>query len=211
MRFLALLVIASCMAPLGAHAQPAADAARHQNDCRIAVQVVTTGQPQARQEWALSKIRSCGADAGRALASIIPRLREVPDTARLNRYFSATREVYDGQIFDAAFAIAGDRTASTPARVFALRSLIWSGNPGRLLSYTDLAGDASGRTHCAGGFTSHVSLTAGAPLPAGYDARVRELAARLARDSSVPVEVRRAAQCAKLTTRSTWIDEWLKR
>jgi hypothetical protein len=210
MRLLAIPTVAAWIVPLSVSAQSTLDAARHRDECRLAVQIVTTGQPEAKPMWAFSKIRLCGAAAGQTIAGTLARLRHATDTARMDRYFALTREVYDGALFAAAFAIAGDRSASVPARIFALRSLIWSGNPGRLLSYTDLAGDVRGTTHCAGGFTTHVRLSAGTPLPKGYDEQVRILAASIAQDSTAPIEVRRAARCATFTAQSPWLKTWLQ-
>jgi hypothetical protein len=211
MRILLLVSAAIALLSSGVGAQPQNDAERHRSDCRIAVQVVASGRPVANQDWALSRLRSCGTDAGRVLAEILPRLANSTDTVRLNRHFSPTREIHDGQIFRVAMTLAADRRASAQARVFALRSLIWSGVPGRILSYADLAGDKNGRTSCAGGFTTHVSLSAGTPLPSDYDAQVRNLASRLAADPSEPIEVRRAARCAGFTEKSIWLPQWLGR
>lgn len=185
-------------APVAAFAQADPDSVQLRNDCRLAIQVLTTGQPAPKRPWASSFIAACGAEAGGPLADLMRRNRASADTALLNEITRPAFRLRDGQVFTAAHEIAEDRSASPQARVFAVRTLIWSISPGRWYRYSDLADDASGRTDCIGDLYTDFEYTEGAALPPDYLQRVLELAERLMKIEEESQAVKNAAICARV-------------
>jgi len=193
-----LLVLAAC-APRLVAAQERPDSVHHRNDCRLAAQVISTGRPLPRREWALEVIQNCR-EGGSALAGAMRESRLSSDTAHLNALTWPAIRLRDGEIFQAAMQIAADRGASTQARVFAIRTLMWSMYPGGGLEYADLADLVQGRPrNCFGhGPSTHTIVTQGTPLPADYVARAKALARALDHDATETLAVRRAAVCLSL-------------
>lgn len=173
---------------------------QRRNDCRLAVQVIRTGHPATKTQWALDRIAGCGADGGGAIAAAMRAARASADTVLLERLTRPTMWLRDGSSFQTALEIGADRTASPQARVFALRTLLWAMVPGGSVGYGDLADEVQGRgRRCLGfGPSTHVIVARGSPLPADWEQRVRALAARLMRDPAEPRPVRRAAVCTQL-------------
>ena len=204
-RFAYLAILA--LSPSLLSAQADIDAIRRRNDCRLAIQIVSRGTPDAHRDWALMKIAACGREGAAALAPVLLSLRTTRDTAVLNRYFAPTRLLRDRRIFEAATRMATDPGAATEARVFAIRTLVWALNPGYFLHYGDLAGGAR-RRNCTGSFGTHVDLSKGEPLPADYAQEVRRVGIALNADPSVPAEVRSAAVCARLLRQTPWLEVW---
>jgi hypothetical protein len=173
-------------------AQAEPDSVHRRNECRLAAQVISTGNPAPRKDWALAVIRTCR-EGGAALARAISRARTNPDTAALNALTAPTVQLRDGAVFATALEIAGDRSASVEARVFAIRTLIWSMYPGGGINYPDLSG---GSHRCLGyGPSLHTEVTQGAALPRDYVARAKSLARTLTENVTEAVPVRRAASC----------------
>jgi hypothetical protein len=107
---------------------------------------------------------------------------------------SPTSRLRDGQVFRTAISLAASREASTPARVFAIRVLVWAVWPNSVVGYDDLTGP-----RCVGdGPSLHVSVAPGAPLPSDYFQQVRALIEQVTSDTTAPPDVRRAATCARI-------------
>ena len=185
------------------HAQADPDEVRLRNNCRLARQVIETGQPAPHTDWALRQIGACGpATQGAALGSAVRRLRAETDTTVLREFWRASRYLLDGELFRASLDIAGDPGASTHARVFALLSLLHTVRFGRSADYRHMVGgfeDDAGlrrvRGGCAQIVVSDDVRLRGAPLPAGYLEQVRALVSRLRADTAAPVDVQTAASC----------------
>lgn len=192
-RILILMVLSA--GTLRAQVDP--DSVRARNECRLASQVIETGQPAPHMDWALSTIRSCGPDGAAALARAVLAHRTSTDSAVMGRLTRPTQYMVDGEIFDVAYRVASDPDASTVARVFAVRTLIWTLAPGRDLTYDDLTG-VGGQGNCAGGFSTHIDPEPGSPLPEDHEQRIRDLAVRLTEGDAAPPEVRSAAVCLRI-------------
>lgn len=185
--FLLLLIIPAC-----ATAQETPDSVHHRNDCRLAAQVLSMGHPAPGYSWALDVAWRCP-EAAPALATEMMRSAAVHDTSFLNRLTQPTIELRDGRIMQVALAIAADRSASSEARIFAIRTLIYSMRPGGGIDYDDLA------THdyCYGyGPSLHQIITNGVPLPQNYVQQINILGLRLAADEHEPAVIRHAGACA---------------
>jgi hypothetical protein len=174
------------------------DSVQHRNNCRLARQVIASGHPSPREEWALGVVWNC-ADAGPTLAAALSAARASTDTAYLNALTAPFIQLRDGTVFSAALSIAGDRAASVPARVAAVRTLMYAVRPG---GYVDPAAlPAADTRYCFGIPTPHSRIVNGASLPADYVAQVRALAHRIQNDPGESAGMRRAANCAMYSVR----------
>lgn len=184
---LAALLPAHCLG------QTNPDSVKHRNDCRLAAQVLATGNPAPRYQWALEMAWNC-AEAAPMIAQRLEALANSLDTAALNALTAPTIKLRDGRIFAAALRVAGSKTATPEARAFAVRTLIYAMRPGGGITYAALINPDAG---CFGGGPSpHQSITPGAPLPADYVQQVNALGRRLARDTTEPESIRRIGFCA---------------
>jgi hypothetical protein len=141
----------------------------HRDECRLAHQILTLGQPANKREWALDRIGTCGPEGGEALATQFQAKRLAnDDTPELEDLVIAARDFVDGNLYRAALGIASDGTAGTAARVDAIRIIFGMLRPGTRATYEEFA-DAE--TTITGAFT--VQPTYGTPLPttAAEDAR----------------------------------------
>ncbi|MDT8368904.1 MAG: hypothetical protein RQ745_06825 [Longimicrobiales bacterium] len=199
------LLLAVTLWPSTAAAQADPDSVRHRNDCRLAEQIVTTGNPAPRLEWAASQIQFCGEEA---VGTLIPEMIRTlahgtdPDDPRFSVY-SKGRFLHDGRIFDALMDVAGDRSALREARVYAFEMLLTIRSPIRRPAEGFRSGldpetgfpleACSGRP--AGG--RPVAFEEGAvPLPLDFEERIKALARRVYDDETEHDVVRGAAFCA---------------
>lgn len=90
-----------------------AEQARFRADCRLAHQVLTTGHPEPRRQWALGVISWCP-EAGEALADA---WRQPPTDQRLLLHLAQrSSTVADVRILSAVLAIAADASAAQELR-----------------------------------------------------------------------------------------------
>jgi hypothetical protein len=194
-----LVLIAATASSLSA--QTHAQQAKFRNDCRLAEQVVSTGEPGPRSEWAHQVIRGCGlAVWGRAGAAEIRRLRAVSDTGQLATAWRNLRFVRDGSLFEAAIAVAHDRSASEVARLYAIAHLAVLQSPRYDVEPANLIGPFNSRgwtlAQCFGtGYLTVPVQYRGVPLPPDWRARVKALGEALFGDHSESDAIRSAADC----------------
>ena len=185
--------------PLSAAGQANPDSVRARNDCRLAVQVVMTGHPAVKTEWAMGFVRQCS-ELPSALARAIRDTRTSRDTSVLKRVTAPADWLRDWGVYSAASEVLRDRTASPEARVFAIRVLMWAALPGMELDYSHLVDtDGDGSRSCGGmGPSLHGEIVRATPLPSGWEESGRALGRSVARDPSEPAPVREAARCLAL-------------
>lgn len=137
-----------------------------------------------KRRSARAQLLSCGAVASDYTASVISETRFLVDTAVLRTEMSDVVVYRDASVFAAALEVASDRSASEPARAFALRtlSMLSSGTCGRCWPHAPAPG---GRREWRGG----------TPLPPDAERQSRELESRIARDTSEPESLRALAAC----------------
>lgn len=199
MRMKSLLLALAVILPLSAQAQASPDSVKHRNDCRLAVQVLTTGNPAVKADWAIRQMRTCPAGAAE-LARAFRAARSGRDTASLNRLTAPADWLRDGSMFSAALEVLRDRNASPEARVYAARVAMWAYVPGEEIRYEHLVdADGDGDWTCSGlGPSLHGEVVRGTPLPAGWIESGTALGRALSVDDSEPVRVRQAARCLAL-------------
>jgi hypothetical protein len=118
-------------------------------------------------------------------------MRHSRDTLQLELITAPTRALLDGNLFQNALRIAADADASSEARVFAIRTLVWTLEPRLSLRFGGLV-----TTRCSEGASLHLDTWEGTPLPGNRHKQVEELSRRLLEVRTTPVQVRRAAGCA---------------
>jgi hypothetical protein len=196
MRRSVLLLIGLLMAG-SAHAQANPDSVKLRNDCRLAAQVLATGHPAPDLEWAHGMIRSCGYDEwAEAASAAIRRLRSSTNEAELSSEWRHLRLLKDAGLFSTVLEIAEDRSASVPARLWALRTLATYIDPeGVYGALTERVPD-SPRPACISSRAAGLpTFYEGRPLPDDYPAEARRMASRMNADPSEPANVRLAAIC----------------
>ena len=126
-----VLAIAIGSHAIGAQANP--DSVRHATDCRLAAQVLSTGDPAAKMHWAIGAIPSCGdhGNIGTPIAAALMRLRFSSDTGLLLSLNNATFGFVDGTLYSAAFAVSAHGSASPTARAVNLLILVTQLQPDR--------------------------------------------------------------------------------
>lgn len=197
----ALVLVSAVLAlPVQVAAQAAPDSTEHRDDCRHARQVIETGHPAPHMEWALGFIGNCDRQLwGRTVATALRSLRTSSDLDELANVWADTQWLRDRHLFEAALEIGGDRSASLPARMFALRALLMLVEPGMQPSYAELSrvkhSNARRRWSCDLGKVRDAYMRGGVPLPADYERQAEALAKRIDADSLEPEELRYAAKC----------------
>lgn len=188
----ALLVTAE---PIRAQANP--DSVKLRNDCRLAEQVISTGQPAPHLVWANSLIGYCGRDVwARAAGAAIRRLRTSTDSGELSREWRHLWMLRDSDVFDAVREIAADQRSSVSARLWAFRTLANYIDPeGTYVLQPKL--EPSGRVNAciANRTTGAPDLRTAKPLPTDFATQARDLAQDVATTASEAASIRAAAWC----------------
>jgi hypothetical protein len=122
-------------APLTAQAEP--DDVQHRNDCRLAAQVIRTGQPAPHTEWAYSYILRCGQE-GAAVVAEQWRGQSSFDEQVLWRLMIAAGRLRTRAVYDAVREAAADQSASREVRIYALAMLYNYARPQLALIVQDL-------------------------------------------------------------------------
>jgi hypothetical protein len=129
---LAVVMCAASAAPLSAQRVNAGEI-QHRNNCRLAGQVLTLGQPANRGAWALQYIGSCGEEGG----DVILQLWNSPPSSdsELQLLYYASIHVADERVFDVALVVVvQDPAAPAPIRLAALGTLVTYVRPDMLLN-----------------------------------------------------------------------------
>lgn len=152
------------------------------NDCRLSVQVLTTGQPASKHEWALATIGRCDESGPPVLARM---WREAAgDTASLGHMIYRSVSMRDRRVYDVVSAIARDRSVPELKRAAGLHLLGRWARPGFSLQYRQFfvpgyepAERYGGRSAVTLRYIDHDTQDEGAePLPATIKADVVRLA-----------------------------------
>ena len=199
-----LAVVVAVFGTGSAKAQANPDSVKFRDDCRLAAQVLQTGHPAPRLQWATAFISRCGADAQAAAnVAALNRLRSGADTATLEQVWNQLQYVRDARVYRAAVEIAQDRSASVAARVDALLWLLRLRTPQQFASKEAVLGgfDAAGNVRGGCGRLTHLAgklpLINGDPIPGNFEVEIAALGSSISADRSEPLDVRTAARCAQ--------------
>ena len=177
-----VLSVAALMLPsasLLAQANPGAIKAR--NDCRLAAQIVRTGQLATKAEWAWDMIHACP-EAGDASAAALDRLRSDDDTAHFTPVMRVAFNVRDGELFTTALNIAGDGGASPTAREASFLILIDQLTEDRFVTFDEIS-RATVVSGCPLGSVDDRGVpTLQSPLPSDAVASASSIASSVADD-----------------------------
>ncbi len=112
------------------------DDAQLRNDCRLALQVLTLGQPADRYGWARDVIVKCDESGGPALVSL---WRSVPaDAAELAHVVYSTSRVRDQRILEELLTVARDQARPAVVRLSAFQVLVSYYKPSAYVSLRSL-------------------------------------------------------------------------
>ena len=177
-----------------AEAQVNPDSVKWRNDCRLASQIVTHGQPANRREWAIRVLPDCGAEGGRAVAAALNLHRSGGGKAEeLEELVMITSVLHDANVFRAALSIAVDPAAQERARVQAFRILYFQLTRGAVDPYESFLA-ASGTIHFR---ITDYPFTEGQPLPPTAARQVLDAARTVRGDTNNRANVRAAAGRAR--------------
>lgn len=177
--------------PLGAQANP--ESVKMRNDCRLAAQMLSTGEPAPKVQWAWEMIYSCP-ESGSAAAAGLRRLRADADTGNFSPVTRIAFSVRDGDLFTAALEVAGDRGASTVARGASFFVLITQLTADRYVDFDDIS-RARSLLCPLGSIDDRGTPMTLTPLPADAAARATAVASSVAESSQESEAVRIAADC----------------
>ena len=189
---IAAVVLASPLTALAAQAN--SDSVKMRNDCRLAAQTLSTGQPAPKVQWAWDLIPGCP-EAGDVAAVALRRLRSDEDPAHFSNVSIVGFNVRDAELFSTTLDMAGDQGASTAARAISFLLLVHQLTAVRDVSYGDLTRSDT-ISGCPLGWLEDrgvpITLT---PLPADAAARATAVASSVSENSQEPAVVRIAADC----------------
>ena len=196
--FIRMFSLVTLLAATGAtwcNAQDRRSPRADEQACRNAARIVETGRPAKKEALARDIIRECGgAIAGNAAASATVSLRLERDTSLLVEAMAPFWGLQDTAFYRATSEVVHDRSASSEARVMAVRSLIGILHQGSYaVSYSSLASEGEDCT-----LSQHIGILPphGTGLAAGAESRVGQLLTAILGNAGEPAKVRSAAACA---------------
>jgi hypothetical protein len=198
----AVVVLALTMAACGptpGTSQVSPDSVKHRNDCRLAFQVVTDGQPANRRQWALGLLPTCGTVGGEAVSGVLRRSRgaAVP-SPELEAAVMLASVLHDARIFATAREIALDRGAGRVARIQALRVIYFQTGRGFADPYESfLQGEQL--TYMP---LSDYPYTVGEPLPADVAEQAESVAQQILGTPDLDADLCAAARKVRAAARA---------
>jgi len=191
-----------------AKAQTNPDSVKLRNDCRLAVQVISTGNPAPHLEWARSLIGNCGrGEWAKASSAAVRRLRTSTDPNILRIEWRNLWMLRDADLFAAAGEIAGDPSSSTLARLWALRTLANYVDPEGVYVLQPSFGASQDVPACISNRrVGSPHITPAKPLPTDFAQQTRDMAHRITSKAGADVSVRAAAWCVqRAPVHAVWV------
>lgn len=177
-----LLVLAVVASPLRAQeGRERAAVVQRRNDCRLAGQIVETGQPHTKKEWAEALIEACPVEGPPIFA---PKWLTVPDdTVAVETLLHQSARLLDARIYAQLRRTVQDRSRPSVVRVGAMLVLARYVDPHNAAWFNGVAPPEGPITRVLVplGSALHPSVIPGAsPLPASLRDEVLELLDRVA-------------------------------
>lgn len=171
--------------PLAAQQEANPAAVHHRNQCRLAAQVLGTGHPHPKYDWALGYILHCEEVGPPALVQMWRS--ELSDTSTVGQLLDASSRIRDRRIYEEVRRVALDRSKPDVMRVGALIVLSEYVDSEMAYSFPLLAppaGDVRRIPSRWASGTLYGQLTGSDPLRESVDEPVIELYEQLAQDRS---------------------------
>jgi hypothetical protein len=111
---------------------------RHRNNCRLAQQVLTLGQPAGKREWALETIRDCGPVGAETAAHQILAGAAASDSSAVRRTVRLSSYFVHPAIFEAAAQLALEPRFDAAIRIHGIRALFMQVRPNLWVSYDEI-------------------------------------------------------------------------
>jgi hypothetical protein len=167
------LLVAGSAGPLVAQGQETAAAAHHRAECRLAAQVLRTGEPHTKRSWAVGYVANCS-DEGPAVLAEQWRNR---GSEHLEELVRASGRIRDARLYGQLRQTAADRSQPAAVRAGAMLVLARYVDPGSAVWLTDLVPpDSIRRVPLIGASTTATGqLTGAQPLDAPVSAQVLAL------------------------------------
>lgn len=159
------------------------------NDCRLALQVLTLGQPADRYGWARDIIVKCDESGGPALASVWRSVSA--DPGELPHVVYSTSRVRDQRILDQLVIVARDQARPTVVRLSAFQVMVSYYKPSAYVSMRSLRQPPFGSP--LGFVTEFVATEGSSPLGPTSRESIRNLMRELSQ-SDPDSTVRNAAR-----------------
>lgn len=189
---MAVCLVLGIPAVTSAQRSTEAEDAKLRADCRLATQVLTTGNPARKEEWAWKTITRCEESAGAVLATL---WADAPaDTAELDRLYVASDRRRDRRVLETLIEVARTRESAQLVRLGALRVLAAYTDPRLVVDWEHLLqpGAETGRRVLLSTRTDVVTFDGIEPLPPDTEDRVLAALRQLAASDPDPV-IRTAA------------------
>lgn len=187
--------------PSALHAQADPDSVKLRNDCRLAAQVLSTGQPAPHFEDALTTIARCGSEAVSPLLSMWTAAPS--DRDELLPLIMATRRVAAPPIADRLFDLMGEPSAPLDVRLAAIMVTVTWADPHAWPTFDDLRSRGPDSMKLRGWVTDHGAPMSGREsLEPGFVDRLRSALEAIA--ASDPSEEMVAAAAIALRNPPLW-------
>lgn len=140
---------------------------RHRSNCRLAAQVLRTGEPHTKRDWAVEYMQGCAEDGPPALVAVWDTISDTDPG--LSRLTISTMYIRDRRIYEQALTIAAARNRPVRVRTYAMLVLVKYLIPSSSIRPSDLVPpDSIGHIRIPLGSTTRDIQTEGAQ-PVGSD------------------------------------------
>jgi len=129
------LMVAASTSTYGQNSNRPGDV-QFRNDCRLAAQVLQSGQPANKTAWASDMIGACPQEGAAVLAQLW--VRPALDSATVNQLLNASVRIRDQRLASAALAAARNTSNQETVRIIAIGLLFLYADPSGRLSFGEL-------------------------------------------------------------------------
>src|SRR5215207_9285139 len=113
------LLICSAL-PLHGQGNETSSSVKHRNDCRLAAQVLRTGESHTKHEWALDYVSTCG-DEGPVV--LVEQWQRLTEASQVEDLVWASGRIRDARLYRGLTATTADRSRPATIRIGAMLAL----------------------------------------------------------------------------------------